>query len=124
MESGFTKVYADDAVVWHSHENEAAAQYKIGVEEGMLFRNYLGIDIGGSEVDLYARYEGACDVDKGRFPSVEIPIGRHLTHIASILGRFAGTTGRSDMFANLLPALAGTPPSEVGNRFKKLLQSV
>ena len=44
LKLGFSKVYSDAALVFHSHRASASEQFKIGVAEGEMFSLYFGYD--------------------------------------------------------------------------------
>ncbi len=47
VRQGFDKVYADQAVVFHSHQRKAGDQLQVAIEEGQLFKREFGVDLVG-----------------------------------------------------------------------------
>lgn len=45
VRQGFDKAYADQAVVFHSHQRAAGDQLQVGIEEGRLYKREFGVDL-------------------------------------------------------------------------------
>ncbi|WP_131800189.1 rhamnan synthesis F family protein [Methylobacterium indicum] len=52
LKLGFEKYYAHDAVVYHSHAIDEKKEIEVGIEEGMMFGVYFGIDLGSSDIEV------------------------------------------------------------------------
>ncbi|MDB5511040.1 MAG: hypothetical protein JWR08_523 [Enterovirga sp.] len=97
---GFQKVYADDAVVYHSHAFDLAAQEAVSVTEGRFWAERFGIDV---HPDPAAAIAGADARDAAYAAANGIPAARlderKRLNRATIEGRKAGWRSVSDWAA-------------------------
>jgi glycosyltransferase involved in cell wall biosynthesis len=62
VRQGFDKAYADQAVVFHSHQRPAAEQLQVGIEEGRLYKREFGVDlVGSADVEVLLAAMAAAD---------------------------------------------------------------